>query len=80
MTTLTFKVSDDEAEAIRRRARQEQLTVSEFIRRRASSPVAPPTKPRLEKCSVTGAMIFAPAAPLPPLSVESTREMLSDFP
>ncbi len=80
MTTLSFKVSDDEARAIRQRARQERLTISEFIRRRAAGPAIAPAKLRLETCGTTGVMIFVPDAALAPLTVESTREMLSDFP
>lgn len=80
MITLTFKVSPAEARAIRDGARQERISVSEYLRRRAACGGVGPAKPRLKRCPVTGARIFAPTASLPPLTVESTRELLGDFP
>ena len=80
MTTISFKVSPEEARAIRSRARQQQLTVSEFLRRQAAIPSQPAAKVRLRQCPLTGATIFDVPDDLPPLTVESTREMLADFP
>ncbi len=80
MTTISFKVRDEEARAIRAGARRERITVSEFLRRRATGLVAPAPKPGLVRCPTTGAMVFGPAADLPVLTVETTREMLADFP
>lgn len=80
MATISFKVSTEEAQAIRSRARQERLTVSEFLRRQAVASPQPATKIQLRKCSVTGATIFAAAEDLPALTVESTRAILADFP
>jgi hypothetical protein len=80
VTTLSFKVSSDEARIIRDRARREHLTVSEFLRRQAVLPSRPPSKVGLRTCPHTGAVIFDTPADMPPLTVESTREILADFP
>jgi len=80
VTTISFKVSDEEARAIRARARLERLAVSEFLRRQAVAPVMPPALIRLTQCPLTGATIFDGAEDLPPLTVDSTRKMLVDFP
>lgn len=80
MTTLSFKVTEEEARAIQRGAGRERVSVSEYIRRRAAGPAPAVEKPALTRCAHTGALIFAPAGELPPLTVASTREMLADFP
>ena len=80
MATISFKVSDEEARAIRARARLERLTVSEFLRRQAVAVVRPPTAIGRVRCPLTGAIIFDGAEDLPPLTVDSTRELLADFP
>ena len=80
MTTLSFKVTEEEARAIRRGARRERVSVSEYIRRRAAGGLPAVAKPKVTRCPHTGALIFDPAAKLPPLTVASTRELLADFP
>jgi hypothetical protein len=80
MATLTFKVTDREARLIRSRARKERVTVSEYLRRRASLSLAPAHKPAKVRCPHTGAMIFAPPDDQPPLTTDAVRELLSDFP
>lgn len=80
MTTITFKVTDDEARLIRSRAKKERISVSEYLRRRASVSVSASRKPRKVRCPHTGAMIFAAPENQPPLTTESVRELLSDFP
>ncbi len=80
VATISFKVSDEEAHTIRARARMERLTVSEFIRRQAFAIIRPPTSIDRMRCPLTGAIIFGGAEDLPPLTVDSTREMLVDFP
>lgn len=80
MKTLSFKVTEEEARAIRQQARKEELTVSEFLRRRArgvgeNPPVIEPTR-----CEWTGATILSGSAQLQPLTTASVREMLNDFP
>jgi hypothetical protein len=78
--TIIFKVTDEEARRIRAAARRQRLTVSEFLRRRAAGPELSPSEPELVTCPFTGAMISAPLADPPPLTLESVKEMLADFP
>ena len=80
VATISFKVSTDEAREIRSRARRERITVSEYLRRRAVAPARPSPTIRQTICPLTGATIFSATDDLPPLTVESTREMLADFP
>jgi hypothetical protein len=79
MTTISFKVSEDEARLIRKRARQQHMSVSEYLRRRAAGTegLVPVGKIR---CDITGAEIFAPLPGSPSLSTETVRLMLADFP
>lgn len=80
MATLTFKVTDEEARQIRAKARKERVTVSEYLRRRASMSLVPAGKPAKVRCPHTGAMIFAASEYEPPLTTEAVRELLADFP
>lgn len=80
MTTITFKVADEDAKRLKARARAAGTTLSEFVRRQISPP-RPQSEITLVKCAVTGATIFAQATHLPPLNTKSVRAMLeSDFP
>lgn len=80
MATISFKVSEDEARLIRARARNEGVSVSEYLRRRARL-ATPDTGPlRQVRCPHTGAMIFAAPDDLPPLTTEMVRTLLADFP
>ena len=80
MTTISFKVSDDEARLIRSRATREGISISEYLRRRARLSMPDPPKPQLVRCRHTGAMIFAASEDQPPLGTEAVRELLADFP
>jgi hypothetical protein len=80
MATISFKVSEEEALQIRARAKRERLTVSEFLRRQAVGPSRLPAPVQRLSCPFTGATIFEAPEDFPPLTVDSTREMLSDFP
>ena len=80
MKTITFKVIEDEARLIRSRAKKEQVSVSEYLRRRAGGAALRSPKPRRVRCPHTGAMIFAAPENQSPLTTESVRELLSDFP
>ena len=80
MPTLTFKVTEDEARHIRALARRANLTVSEYLRRLARTGPAPEAPIRRVRCQYTGAMIFAPATGKPPLTTDTVRQILSDFP
>jgi hypothetical protein len=80
MTTLTFRVTAAEARRIRGEARREKLTLSEFLRRRAGGKTAGSEKPGRILCPLTGAMVFAPMAGHPPLTLEAVRDIMADFP
>ena len=80
MVTISFKVDEQEARAIRLQAKKEGISVSEFLRRRARLAPAPPPKARTVRCPHTGARIFAAADTLPPLTTEAVRSLLGDFP
>ena len=79
MNTLSFKVSDDEARLIRALAKRERLSLSEYLRRRASG-VGDSGLPGRVRCELTGATIFEPAIGQPPLTTVAVKEMLADFP
>lgn len=64
---------------MRRGAKRARLTLSESLRRQLFPP-AEQAAIELRTCPRTGAKVFAPAPHLPPLSTESVREMLTDFP
>jgi hypothetical protein len=80
MKTLTFKVTDDEAQLIRSLSKRHNLSLSEYLRRRVSGAGFGAATPALVRCEFTGAMIFAPPPNQPPLSTETVRELLADFP
>lgn len=80
MVTISFKVSDDEARSIRERARQEGVSVSEYLRRRARLTTAGSTTWPRVRCPHTGAVIFAEPDGEPPLATDAVRELLADFP
>ena len=80
MPTITFKVRDEEARRIRAQARREGLSLSEYLRRRASSGGPGPRKPRRVRCKHTGALIFAPMEGAAPLTTDVVRALLSEFP
>lgn len=80
MPTLTFKVSDLEARQIRALARQQKLSVSEFLRRQAQPHRGKAQEIRYVVCQHTGATIFGPTPEFPALNTESVRGMLADFP
>jgi Mobilization protein NikA len=79
MTTITFKLPDAEARQLRQQARRARISLSELLRRRVLGKGEPQPVTR-QRCAHTGARIFGPAPHLPPLSTETVREMLSDFP
>ena len=80
MTTITFKVTEDEARRIRARARKDGLSLSAYLRRRASAVLPVSGAPRRARCPRTGATIVAAPGNQPPLTTERVRELLSDFP
>ncbi len=80
MTTITFKLPDQDAKRLKARARAANTTLSEFVRRQIA-PEGPQVAIKLVKCPITGATIFAPAVHLPALTTKSVRALLeTDFP
>lgn len=80
MTTLTFKVQDDEARNVRVAAQRAKLTLSEYLRRQIRTNAEELGPVGQVKCRHTGAMIFGPAPMHPPLTSEAVRDMLANFP
>lgn len=80
MKTITFKVSDDEAQMIRAMAKAEQASLSEYLRRRAMNAAQPVAITQRVRCEFTGAMIFDASPGLPKLTTKTVRGMLADFP
>lgn len=85
MPTLTFKVTIEEAARIRRLARRENKTLSEFLRRRVmqdapSGSGAAPSGYRIERSSVTGLPVMHAPAETPPVTSETVKALLTDFP
>lgn len=80
MITISFKVTEQEARIIKVKARRQRVSVSEFLRRQARAQVDSNLKPKLQVCPMTGAKIFSSTLGGSPLTVESTRDLLTDFP
>jgi hypothetical protein len=84
MPTLTFKVTAEEAARIRRQARRERSTLSEFLRRRAvQGPGTPPGEAggyRIETSRVTGLPVMHAPAGIPRVTSEQVQALLADFP
>jgi hypothetical protein len=80
MPTLTFKVTMDEARRIRAEARGKKMTLSEYVRGRALSDGKSSGHVRQVRCAHTGAKIFSSPPGMRPLTTETVREMLADFP
>jgi hypothetical protein len=80
MTTLTFKVSDADAQVLRRKARAAKTSLSELLRQRVLPRETVAGKVRLSRCRLTGAEIFAPVAGQAALTTQTVRELLADFP
>ena len=82
MPTITFKVTAQEAAHIRRLARREGRTVSEFLRQRAIQSPAPAESAgyHIETSPVTGFPVMHAPKRTPVVTSEQVRAMLSDFP
>ena len=84
MPTITFKVTPQEAARIRRLARRERTTVSQFLRRRATQSGSAPTVDvkgyRIEISPVTGLPVMAAPPGTPPVTSEEIKALLADFP
>jgi len=80
MPTLTFKVSTEEARAIRAAARREKRTVSAHLRAAVLGKRSPRPKYRSGIHPVSGLPYNAAGKKLPPVTLEDIRESLADFP
>lgn len=82
MPTISFKVSAREAARIRELARREGLTVSEFLRRRASSaaPTLAAADYRIVEDPVTGLPLMTGPPGAGVVSSEQIEALLADFP
>lgn len=83
MPTLSFKVTVEEAARIRRLARREKRTVSDFIRRRAvqgSPGVAAEPGYRIEISPTTGLPVMHAPPGTPRVTSEDVGALLADFP
>ena len=80
MPTLTFKVSDAEAAAIRHAAREKRVNLSEYLREAAAPEVEPQTaQVIMERHPLSGG--WHNAAPgQPDYTLEELKAALSDFP
>ena len=83
MPTITFKVTAREAARIRRLARREGLTVSEFLRRRttdASPSASDAGAYHVETSAVTGLPVMHAPKEVPDVSSDQVHALLADFP
>lgn len=83
MSVLSFKVTPEEAARIRRLARRERLTVSEFLRRRATREAVPTGGAggyRIETSRVTGLPVVRAPRGAPQVTSEQVKALLADFP
>jgi len=76
MPTLSFKVSPEEARAIRSKARAERATVSAFLRIRALGAPPAPRKIIIKKHPVSG-LLYDAGGPL--VTREQIKAALADF-
>jgi hypothetical protein len=78
MPTLTFKLSEEEAQKVRRAARINHLTLSEYLRRAAlpAAPAAP--APKGKGASRPGRVVIARAAEAPLVTGDTLAAALYD--
>ena len=82
MATVSFEIEEDKLKAYRRQAKAAGLSLSEFIRRRMDGEVTynKPKTPKTVIAKYSGVRVFAGDPSYIPLTNESVKEMLSDFP
>jgi len=80
--TISFKVSVGAAARIRELARREGLSVSEFLRRRATAPVPSETAGayQISEDPLTGLPVMRGPGTAEPVSSEQVRALMADFP
>jgi len=79
MKTISLKVTEEEEIYLKRQAKKNRLSVSEYIRRQACRPSAKQDLSQTTICEKTGVEIFVGGA-RGTLTNEDVAEMLSDFP
>jgi len=80
MTTLSIKVTEEEAQALRAAARRAKVSLSRFLRRKLRPTDVTTSEIKLVRSKRTGALVFAGTQDMPPLTTESVREMMDSFP
>ena len=81
MPTITFKVTPREAARIQDLARREGITLSEYLRRRATAAAAPSAAGyRIGVDPVTGLPVMEAPSDVAPVSSAQIRALLADFP
>jgi hypothetical protein len=82
MATISFKVTAREAARIRELARREGVTVSEFLRRRATEPgpLPDPREYRVTRDPLTGLPVMEAPPGAPPVTSAQIRALMADFP
>jgi len=80
MPTLTFKVSPEEARAIRVKARAEKATLSAFLRTRVLDAKPVQQKVIIKKHPVSGLPYNAGGHGHPIVTHEQIKALLADFP
>lgn len=82
MPTISFKVTARQAARIRELARREGVSLSEFLRRRATEPLPPVDPQGYRICTdpVTGLPVMQAPPGTPRVSSDQVRALLADFP
>ena len=80
MQTITFKVPEEEAKYIKEEAQNNNLSISEFIRRKIRNQSEENEPVREVFCPITRTTIFAGSQDLPLLTSKSVEKILADFP
>lgn len=78
MTTITFKLPEEEAEDLRAQARSRHLSVSEYIRRTLSAPPQKRKKRVIGRHPVSGAI--CELTPGKTVTDAEVKAILADFP
>lgn len=77
MATLTFKVTSEQARAVRRAARLRKMTLSDYLRRVALPEQAPMKSQPVEKLRA-GRVVIEPAPDAPKITSEMIAAALYD--
>jgi len=80
MPTLTFKVTDTEAAAIRQAAKEKRIGISEFLRESAKAQATPPPPQVIMKRHPLSGGWYNAAPGQPDYTLEELKSSLEDFP